>query len=156
MSSGEGIETSTNFRRVDERVTTSGAVDAERLATLREAGYDVVINLMPDDSPHAVAGEAAIVTGQGLTYVALPVDFAAPSQADLDAFFAALEANATKQVHVHCAVNARVSAFYSLYAMSRGRWSAEESDAHIRGIWDPAEYPVWEAFIAEQRARLSA
>lgn len=149
------IEASTNFRRVDERVTTSGAVDAERLAALRQEGYDVVINLMPDDSPHAVAGEGDIVSGQGITYVPIPVDFAEPTQADLDAFFAAMDANADKQVHVHCAVNARVSAFYSLYAMRQGRWSAAESDDHIRGIWDPAEYPAWQAFIAEQRRALT-
>ncbi|MCC6436740.1 MAG: protein tyrosine phosphatase family protein [Acidimicrobiales bacterium] len=150
------IEASTNFRRVDERVTTSGAVDAERLAALRSEGYDVVINLMPDDSPHAVAGEADIVTGQGVEYIAIPVDFATPGREDLEAFFAAMDANAGRQVHVHCAVNARVSAFYSLYAMRQGRWSAEESDAHITGIWDPAEYPAWQAFIAEERARLAS
>lgn len=103
------IEHSTNFRRVDERVTTSGVVDAECLAGLGDEGYDVVINLMPDDSSHAVSGEAAIVAGQGVTYVPIPVDFAEPSRADLDAFFAAMDANAGKQIHVHCAVNARVS-----------------------------------------------
>ena len=149
------IEHSTNFRRVDERVTTSGVVDAECLAGLGDEGYDVVINLMPDDSSHAVSGEAAIVAGQGVTYVPIPVDFAEPSRADLDAFFAAMDANAGKQIHVHCAVNARVSVFYGLYAMRQGRWSAEESDALIRGIWDPADYPAWEVFIAEERLRLA-
>lgn len=146
-----GIEESTNFRRVDATITTSGVVGAERLAGLRSEGYEVVIDLLPADSPYAVADEAGIVIGQGIDYVAIPVDFAAPTTADLDAFCAAMDANAGRPMHVHCAANARVSAFYSLYRMRRGEWTAEQSDELIRGIWDPAEYPVWETFIAAQR-----
>ena len=149
------IESSTNFRRIDDRLTTSGAVPTEDLGRLGEVGYEVVINLMPDDSPYAVAGEAGIVTGQGVAYVPLPVDFEAPTQADLDAFFAAMDANRGRMTHVHCAVNARVSAFVSLYLLRAGRWSIEEGDSHIHEIWDPADYPAWQHFIAAQRARIT-
>jgi len=150
------IETSLNFRRIDDTITTSGSVVAEDLATLAANGYEVVINLLLDASEYAVAGEADIVAGQGIDYISIPVDFAAPSEADLEAFGAAMDANAGRTIHVHCAANYRVSAFYSLYALRRGRWSAEQADEHLRGVWDPAEYPVWQEFIAAARARTTS
>jgi protein tyrosine phosphatase (PTP) superfamily phosphohydrolase (DUF442 family) len=124
------------------------------LAALAE-GYDVVIDLLPGDSSYAVANEGAIVQSQGVGYVHIPVDFAAPTHADLDSFTTAMDENAGKAIHVHCAANYRVSAFYSLYALAKGWWSAKEADAHIRDVWNPEEYPAWERFIALERARLA-
>ena len=149
------IESSLNFRSVSEVVTTSGSVSAEALGALGTKGYELVINLLPDSSTYAVAGEAAIITGQGIGYVYIPVDFAAPTHDDFEAFAAAMDATGKKMVHVHCAANYRVSAFYSLYAMSKGRWSAAEAEAHLRGVWNPEEFPAWEAFIAAERALMT-
>jgi hypothetical protein len=59
-----------------------------------------------------------------------------------------------RKVHVHCAANYRVSAFYSLYALRKGRIDEKEADAIVRDVWDPAEHPVWAAFIADECARL--
>ena len=81
-------------------------------------------------------------------YVHIPVDFAAPTRDDFDAFVAAMEANEGKQVHVHCAANYRVSAFYGLYAVAKGWWTADEAHAHMRDLWDPSEHPAWDAFLA--------
>lgn len=148
------IESSLNFRRVSDTVTTSGTVPADDLATLRAAGYDAVVNLMPDDSPYAVAGEAGIVTGQGLDYVYIPIDFAAPTRQLLDEFSAAMDANAERKVHVHCAANFRVSAFYSLHALRRGWWSADQADEFLGTIWTAGEYPAWDAFIARERPQV--
>lgn len=150
------LETTLNFRRVSDTVTTSGVVPAEDLAELGGGGYEVVINLMPDTSEYAVAGEADIVTGQGIHYVAIPVDFAAPTQADFDAFCAAMDRSDGKSIHVHCAANYRVSAFYSVYAMAKGWWTVEDADALLASIWTAGEYPVWDEFIATQRARLAS
>jgi uncharacterized protein (TIGR01244 family) len=149
-----GIESSLNFRRVSETVTTSGAVPAEDLAGLRALGCDVVVNLMPDSSEYAVEGEASIVRGQGVDYVYIPVDFAAPGHEQLEEFAAAMDANAGRRIHVHCAANYRVSAFYSLYAMRQGWWSTEDADEHLASIWTEGEYPVWDEFIAAERRRL--
>jgi len=145
-----------NFRRVSATVTTSGRVAAATLRGLRAEGYDVVVNLLPDTSEHAVVDEATIVRAQGIEYVHVPVDFAAPTHDDFVAFAAAMDAHLEDIVHVHCAANYRVSAFYGLYAMRSGSWSREQADAHLRDLWDPGDHPVWESFIAAERARLAA
>jgi uncharacterized protein (TIGR01244 family) len=138
-----GVEDSYNFRRVSERVTTSGAVSPDDLGTLAAEGYDLVVNLLPTDGTAAVADEDRIVRGQGVGYVHIPVDFAAPTRADYDAFAAAMDEHAGETVHVHCAANYRVSAFYRVYAVRKGWWTPAEADAYLHDLWDPSEYPVW-------------
>ena len=44
------IESSLNFRRVGDAVTTSGTVVPDDLRTLGEVGIDVVIDLVPATS----------------------------------------------------------------------------------------------------------
>lgn len=147
-----GIEGSYHFRRVSDAVTTSGVVGARRLATLRAEGYDTVIDLLPADSQYAVADEAEIVRAQGIDYVHIPVDFAAPTADDLQSFVEAMDGRVGQRIHIHCAANFRVSAFYGLYAERRGLCSAEEADALVHDVWDPSEHPVWARFIADQRS----
>jgi protein tyrosine phosphatase (PTP) superfamily phosphohydrolase (DUF442 family) len=148
-----GIEDAYNFRRIDDRVTTSGFVSEAQLGGLRDEGYDVVINLLPDDNDRAVVEERAILEAQGIEHVHIPVDFAAPTTADFERFVAAMDAHAGDTVHVHCAANYRVTAFYALYALRSGAWSQADADALVRSVWDPAEHPDWAELMAQERAR---
>ena len=147
------IEDSYNFRRIHDGLTTSGVVSVEQLSDLHREGYDAVINLMPD-SENAVADEARIVRDQGLDYVYIPVDFQAPTRADLEAFIDAMDARSGGKVHVHCAANYRVSAFYSLYALRRGLCTQDEADELVHSVWDPAEFPAWMAFMTDERTNV--
>lgn len=149
------IEDSYNFRRIHEWLTTSGVVSTEQLSDLRREGYAAVINLLPSSSEHAVADEASIVADQGIDYVHIPVDFDAPTHDDLDAFSAAMDDHEEQMVHVHCAANFRVSAFYGLYALNKGRCTVEEADDLVQGLWNPAEYPAWASFITDERERFA-
>jgi len=49
----------------------------------------------------------------------------------------------------------RSQAFYSLYAMKRLGWSAEQADTFRAPIWDGSDYPIWEAFISQMQQRLA-
>ena len=147
------IEDAYNFRRIDDRVTTSGLVSVDQLGDLGREGYGAVVNLLPDSYEHAVADEGRIVEEQGLDYVYIPVDFDAPTREDFDAFVEAMDARSEQKVHVHCAANWRVSAFYSLYALRTGRCSEAEADQLVQDVWDPADFPAWTTFMAEERAR---
>ena len=146
------VEDSYNFRRIHDGLTTSGLLSAEQLGDLHREGYEAVINLMPDGE-NSVADEARIVQDQELDYVYIPVDFEAPTHADLEAFADAMDARAGGKVHVHCAANYRVSAFYSLYALRHGLCTEDEANELVQDVWNPAEHPAWMAFITDERTR---
>lgn len=141
------IEASYNFKRIDPKISTSGVVGAERLAALKSQGYQALINLLPDANEYAVPDEAMIVKGQGIDYTYIPVEWSAPTPSDFEAFVHAMDRLQGQSLHVHCAANWRVSAFYALYAERKGIWTREQADAQMRSIWNPAEYPAWTALI---------
>ncbi len=143
------IDRSFNFRRVSEQITTSGTIEFKDLEELRSEGYEVVIDLLPSDSEYAIEGEREIIEKQGINYIHIPVDFAHPTSADYEAFANAVEDLQDKKVHIHCAANYRVSIFYSLYAVHRGRWTQDQADEFVGSVWAPADYPNWPEFIAE-------
>jgi len=143
------IEDSSNFRRIGDKLTTSGLVHPDVLGTLAAQGYEVVVNLLPDSNEKAVRNERDIVESQGIEYVHIPVNFQQPTRLDFVQFCAALDKTQGKKTHVHCAANYRVSAFYSLYQVRRRRWTVQQAQDFISGIWKPAEYSGWTEFIAE-------
>jgi hypothetical protein len=75
------------------------------------------------------------------------VQFKAPTEADLDAFFAAFEASGSRKTLVHCAANWRVSAFVGLHRVLREGVPREAAFAQLYELWEPDE--VWSAFIDE-------
>lgn len=143
------IETSYNFRKIHDRLTTSGTVHPDDLKMLAFQGYEVVVNLMPDASEYAVADERKIVQSQGLEYIYIPVDFKQPKRSDFAEFSAALDRVSDKKVHIHCAANYRVSAFYALYAAINGCWSHDRAWKFIYDVWQPAEHSGWSEFITD-------
>lgn len=150
------IEASYNFRGLNERLTTSGIVRLDGLKTLRKQGYEAVINLLPDTSEYAIANEREIIESQGIEYIYIPVDFKQPTSSDFLKFSEALDRVNRKKAHVHCAANYRVSAFYSLYMVNSGLWSAEKAMNFICSIWQPNEHPGWSDFIASVLAKTNA
>ena len=150
------IEASYNFRKMSERLTTSGTVGPDGLKALREQGYEVVVNLLPDTSDYAVPNERETVESQGIEYVYIPVAFKQPTSSDFWKFAEALDRVNEKKVHVHCAANYRVSAFYSLYMVRSRLWGAEKAMEFVYSIWQPAEHPAWSDFIASVLAEISA
>ena len=145
------IEEAVNYRRVSDRVVTSGIVSSEQLSALKSEGFEAVVNLLPDELESATRNERTIVEKQGLEYHYIPVDFGHPTAADFAAFASALDGLGEKRVLIHCAANYRVSAFYSLYAMKRCGWSEEEASTLIGSLWDPAERQPWRDFLERMK-----
>lgn len=152
MTAAHRIENSKNFRRVDDRVTTSGIVTPAQLTALAQQGYQALIDLLPDGHPEGVVGEREIVEGQGVQYHRIPVDFAHPTVADFERFTAVMDELADLRIHIHCAANYRVSAFYALYAERVGWWTTAAADQFVAGVWNPAEHAGWPEFIAAVRS----
>ena len=72
---------------------TSSSPRANRcrwLRTLKAQGFEAVIYLAPPTVDDAVRDEHAIVAGQGLAFVNIPIDFARPSEQDFELFAAVM------------------------------------------------------------------
>ncbi|HZI78662.1 MAG TPA: protein tyrosine phosphatase family protein [Vicinamibacterales bacterium] len=142
-----------NFIEVSGQLGTAGQPSEAQLREVADAGFEVVVNLGLLDPRYCLADEAGTVSGLGLAYHHIPVDFNAPQPADLQRFFDVMDAARDKKVFVHCAANYRVSSFVALYREARLGWSPQQGDAHMRRVWEPNE--TWTRFMAEARARQS-
>lgn len=94
---GDGLGDIFNRIDIDDRLSTSGQPTREQFAAIADAGFETVINLLPQERENALKGEEAIVRDLGLDYVYIPVDFRGPTDEDFRAFVAAMQANADRK-----------------------------------------------------------
>ena len=73
------------------------------------------------------------------------------TEADLRAFFSAMERHHGRKVLLHCAANKRVTAFLGLYRVLKLDWDPAAAFAPMRTIWEPNE--AWAPFIAAMLAQ---
>lgn len=142
------IEEIRAFLWLDDRVATSGMPRPEHFASMRTAGFDVVINLAMPNSDNAIAEEGKLVSEQGMTYVHIPVNFEQPTTDDFEKFRRVMDVFEDRKVFVHCAANMRVSAFMYLYRVKKNPNCAAEAARDMHRIWRPDG--VWKDFIAMQ------
>jgi protein tyrosine phosphatase (PTP) superfamily phosphohydrolase (DUF442 family) len=135
-----------NFRRVSDRLLTCGQPSEAQLASARAEGVEVVINLaLHDDPRYSLRDERGTVESLGMTYVHIPVQFGAPAEEGLLAFFAAMDVHRERALLVHCGANYRVSAFLGLYNAIRLARPRAEAFALMDSVWAPDA--VWAEFI---------
>jgi protein tyrosine phosphatase (PTP) superfamily phosphohydrolase (DUF442 family) len=139
-----------NWRRLTRQITTSGQPSEAELGTIRALGVTHIINLGLHSHERALPDEAATVRALGMTYIHIPVDFARPTEDDFTAFCEALMGLDDTSVHVHCIVNARVSAFF--YRYRRDMLGVDDAVARqaLETVWRPGG--VWAAFIGDADA----
>lgn len=143
------------FLPVDERLCTSGQPTQPQLVALAHAGFEVVVNLgLHDDPRYSLADEPGLVHSLGMLYVHIPVAFDAPTETDLRAFFDAMEKHRSRKVLVHCAANARVSAFMGLYKVIRQNEATDSAFAAMKSVWEPNS--IWTSFISSMLKKYRA
>jgi protein tyrosine phosphatase (PTP) superfamily phosphohydrolase (DUF442 family) len=145
------------YLRISDQLATSGQVEYREIPAIKEAGFDVVVNLAPARKERN-GEEGFLVTEQGMTYIQIPVDWENPSLRDLDLFFDVMKANQDRKVYVHCFANMRVSVFVYLYRTLELGIPKDQARADLAKIWDPASEAQWSQFIekAESRAATSS
>ena len=137
----------TNWRRLDALVTTSGQPNEAALAAIRDLGVAHVVNLALHTHEQALPDEAASVAALGMTYTHIPVAFDDPTEADFARFCDAMAAAGDAPVHVHCIVNARVTAFMYRYRRDVLGVGAAEAKATMDSVWHPGG--VWAKFLGD-------
>lgn len=143
--SSTSVETIFNFLPISDSIATAGQPTESQLAALKEAGYQVVVNLALPTSTNAIPNEQAIVEAEGLEYVHIPVLWEEPTIEDIEQFFKVMQTHRDQKVLVHCAMNMRVSAFMYLYRILCEQTSETVAAQDLQRIWTPNE--TWQAFI---------
>ncbi len=138
-----------NWRRLDDRVTTSGQPTEAQLAELRALGVRHIVNLGLHSHARALPDEASSVRALGMEYVHIPVDFQDPTDADFDRFCAVMAELRSVPVHVHCIANYRVSAFFYRWRRDVLGMDEPHARADMERIWKPDA--VWQRFIGRQQ-----
>ena len=141
-----------HYMLLNDQLSSSGMPTAEQMKSVAEAGVQVVINLAPHDSQHALANESELVNSLGMEYINIPVTWRAPEPEALPHFMDALDAHTTKKIHVHCEANYRASAFIMMYRVLRLGWKKEDAIPVMEKMWNPEDFPIWQKFIDEQLA----
>jgi protein tyrosine phosphatase (PTP) superfamily phosphohydrolase (DUF442 family) len=145
------LEKITNFVQLTDDVGTSGQPKRDQFELIKRDGYCAVVNLALPTSDHAIADEGSVVTGLGMSYFHIPVDFKNPTLEDLRTFFGTMNALEGRKVWVHCVVNARVSAFMYLYLKHMRGLDDAAARSPVLDRWAPRMEPVWASFIALDR-----
>jgi protein tyrosine phosphatase (PTP) superfamily phosphohydrolase (DUF442 family) len=142
---GESIEDIYNYHRINGSLCTSGQPTERQFRWIQLAGYDTVINLLPDNTENYLANEADLVEQLGMAYIHIPVDFKGPTHADFERFANCMQATSGQKVWVHCAANMRVSAFAYKYRRDVLGENAQGARPDLDKIWQP--FGVWKTFI---------
>ena len=137
-----------NWRRLDDRLTTSGQPSEDQLKAIAALGVTHVINLGMHDHERALPDETASVAALGMTYIHIPVEFDAPTDLHFSRFCEEMEKLEDKKIHVHCIANLRVTAF--IYRYQRDVLGLD--DTHARALMDTVWRPggVWAKFIGDE------
>ena len=141
------IEGIVNFYQITENISTGGQPTVSQLSEIAKANYSVVINLAMHDSNNAILEEGDIVSSLGMTYIHIPVPFEAPNSNHLKKFFSVMDSFKDKRVFVHCAVNARASAFMYQYLTLKKGISSEKATSPILHRWLPQMDSNWKSII---------
>lgn len=141
------LERILNYRRVSEKIATSGQPSEKELVAIAEAGFKVVINLGLENREYSLPDEKARVEALGLEYVHIPVEWDKPTSGDLHKFIRVVRHNKQRNLFIHCAANKRVSVFVALYRICELGWSREVALQAVQEIWEPNE--TWKHFIAD-------
>lgn len=140
------------WQRLSSRITTSGQPTEAQLGDLARLGVRHVINLAPHDHEHALVDETASVEALGMRYTHIPVPFDNPTSDHWSAFCDAMNDSADESVHVHCAVNYRVSAFMYRWHRDIAGMAEPNARALMAQQWQPdrVDHPQtrpWAIFI---------
>src|SRR5205823_13809285 len=84
-------ETIYNWRRLDDRITTSGQPTEPQLADIHALGVRHIVNLGLHTHDKALPDEAASVSRLGMKYIHIPVDFQNPTDEDFEQFCAVMD-----------------------------------------------------------------
>lgn len=148
---GDAIEDVFNYLQISNTLSTSGQPTKKQFHAIRDAGFNTVINLLPRNTENSLKNEEILLSELGIRYIHIPIGYT-PKEEDFNQFVKSMQAIADEKVWIHCAANARVSAFLYRYRCSVLGEDESTAEHDLRKIWSP--FGVWKKFIYRGRATI--
>jgi protein tyrosine phosphatase (PTP) superfamily phosphohydrolase (DUF442 family) len=134
-----------NLLPLSDRITTAGQPTTAQFTQVRNAGFNLVINLAPGTHENALPNEDRIVTSLGMEYIHIPIPFDRPTIEDFNRFCNVMQSHQDRSIFVHCAANFRVSSFMYLYRRIYENIDDVEAKQNLNKLWVPNS--IWQEFI---------
>ncbi len=128
-----------NYVEYDPLLASAGQPTADQFQSLKERGFELIVNVAPPTVSRALPNEGYLVASTGMIYVNIPVDWERPTVRDFEIFAGVLQANRNLKTLVHCQVNMRATAFSYLYRVIYRGVDPREAFASMAPIWTPNE-----------------
>ena len=122
-----------NFLRVSTDVCTGGQPRPEHFAALKADGVKTVLSLRTPGE-YRVAEEEAAVKAAGLSFINIPVVYAAPTAESVDEFLRVTDDVSNRPIFIHCTAAIRVGGFWLIRRVLRDNWTWDAALAEARKI----------------------
>ncbi len=137
------INTIKRFNHVSETLVTSGLPTKEEFAQLKEAGVQVVINLIPPTSENEKQPDLCAIQEAGFFYFAVPFYLSNPI-ACIEMFKTIMDEVKDKNILVHCSINWRASVFTDTYfQLTTGKVNEKAYFPDLDLLEEAKEHPVF-------------
>lgn len=136
-----------NYVENTRSIGSSGMPTEHQFSEIAHSGYDVVVNLVPPGSVGAHPDEQGLVERNGMRYVGIPVNYAAPRAEDFEQFVRVVRQSGSERVLVHCQLGWRASTFAFLYRVIEQGEDPDAAFEDVLRVWSPASH--WRAFMRD-------
>jgi protein tyrosine phosphatase (PTP) superfamily phosphohydrolase (DUF442 family) len=130
-----------NYTPLSEQFSSAGMLVAGDFQTLKDNGFQHIINLIPGD----YSEEKNQVASLQMTFDQISVDWNNPSLENFQEFAVLMKQYQGHKVLVHCQMNYRASAFAYLHEVTQLGVEQQEAEKKMLSIWQPNE--TWAEFI---------
>jgi uncharacterized protein (TIGR01244 family) len=124
-----------NVTRVDATIACGGATSVEAYPELKKRGFVSVVSLRRESEAGAeIPAAKAAAAAAGLKYIHIPIDPAAITDADVDAFVKAVADQANQPAYIHCASANRVGALWLIKRVVVDGWDVPRATTEAEAI----------------------
>jgi len=121
-----------NFTRVDATFACGGALSADAVSSLAQAGFKSIVNIRTAGEPDAnIEAHAQAAKAAGLTYIHLPFASASPDATKVDEFLKAVADPGNQPMLLHCAGGVRASMFWAIKRVMIDGWTVDKALAEL-------------------------
>ncbi len=132
---------------VSDRIAISGQPSNHQFQLIKDAGKDVVLQLVVKEASYSATDEAYHLSNLGVIHESMDISFGNPKITDVQQFMNIMEKHESKSILVHCAAGYCTIGLMVIYLMKTERLSFEEAKKRIAPDWQPVT--AWQELISQ-------